>query len=455
MADDRFELYDLRVEVVAPAGARIHVQAKVGDSFELRGEMLHSAAGAGLLDLFAGRAAAAAAGQAARHRPARLDDHRRRGRLPRPELPDALSHHAHSASAAFSHAETTAVPLPAKDRRMSDRRDLELAPGYRISRLIRGGWQLAGGHGAVDRERAIADMAAFVDAGITTFDCADIYTGVEELIGDFVRRRRAAGRSPLQVHTKFVPDLDDLAARRRGLRRAASSTARCSASAWSGSTSCSSTGGTTTCRASSRPRWHSTALQREGKIRHSASPTSTRRSSAAMLDAGVPLASHPGAVFAARPPARARPGRLCARHAAALLRHAWPAASSPTAGSARRAGRAAREPLARQVPAHHRGVRRLGGLPGAAARAQAHRRPARRATSPRWRRAGCSTGRASRRPSSARAMPTICRETLAVFRLRLTPRTTRCWRRSWPRTRGPRATSTPWSATTPGATAAS
>ena len=26
----------------------------------------------------------------------------------------------------------------------------ELAPGYAISRVIRGGWQLAGGHGAVD-----------------------------------------------------------------------------------------------------------------------------------------------------------------------------------------------------------------------------------------------------------------------------------------------------------------
>ena len=65
---------------------------------------------------------------------------------------------------------------------------VELAPGYRISRMLRGGWQLAGGHGAVEAERAIADMAAFVDAGVTTFDCADIYTGVEELLGRFRRR---------------------------------------------------------------------------------------------------------------------------------------------------------------------------------------------------------------------------------------------------------------------------
>jgi hypothetical protein len=45
--------------------------------------------------------------------------------------------------------------------------------------------------GPVERERAIADMVAFLDAGITTFDCADIYTGVEALIGAF---HSAAGR---------------------------------------------------------------------------------------------------------------------------------------------------------------------------------------------------------------------------------------------------------------------
>ena len=87
---------------------------------------------------------------------------------------------------------------------------VELAPGYRIPRLIRGGWQLAGDHGEVDRERAIGDIAAFVDAGLDTVDGADIYTGVEALYGEFNARRRAAGGAPLQVHTKCVPDYDDL-----------------------------------------------------------------------------------------------------------------------------------------------------------------------------------------------------------------------------------------------------
>ncbi|MEO1789744.1 MAG: aldo/keto reductase [Pseudomonadota bacterium] len=86
-----------------------------------------------------------------------------------------------------------------------------LRPGYDISRVIKGGWQLAGDHGAVDRDAAVRDMEAFLDAGITTFDCADIYVGVEEMIGAFiadVRRRRGAevaGR--VRVHTKLVPDL--------------------------------------------------------------------------------------------------------------------------------------------------------------------------------------------------------------------------------------------------------
>src|SRR5919201_6836040 len=45
--DDSFELYDLRVEVTAPEGGAIHCGAKVGDYFELRGEMLYLPPGQG------------------------------------------------------------------------------------------------------------------------------------------------------------------------------------------------------------------------------------------------------------------------------------------------------------------------------------------------------------------------------------------------------------------------
>ena len=91
----------------------------------------------------------------------------------------------------------------------------DLRPGYSISRVIKGGWHLAGGHGPVREEEAIQDMLAFVKAGITTFDCADIYTGVENLIGIFLKRHRDAFRSgslpSVQIHTKYVPDYNALA----------------------------------------------------------------------------------------------------------------------------------------------------------------------------------------------------------------------------------------------------
>jgi aryl-alcohol dehydrogenase-like predicted oxidoreductase len=86
---------------------------------------------------------------------------------------------------------------------------IAIGSGYEISRVIKGGWHLAGDHGAVDREQALHDMAAFVEAGITTFDCADIYTGVEALIGRFRARYPMLARE-VQVHTKFIPDLDAL-----------------------------------------------------------------------------------------------------------------------------------------------------------------------------------------------------------------------------------------------------
>jgi len=90
---------------------------------------------------------------------------------------------------------------------------IELQSGYSISRVIMGGWQLARGHGPVDENLALQDMRAFVREGITTFDCADIYTG-EELIGKFIQEHKSAFVSgslpPIQIHTKYVPDLDEL-----------------------------------------------------------------------------------------------------------------------------------------------------------------------------------------------------------------------------------------------------
>jgi aryl-alcohol dehydrogenase-like predicted oxidoreductase len=91
---------------------------------------------------------------------------------------------------------------------------INLTPNYSISKIIKGNWQLAGGHGTIDKQQAIHDMIAFADNGITTFDCADIYTGVEELIGNFrtiyAQIRGAESLSNIKIHTKFVPDLSML-----------------------------------------------------------------------------------------------------------------------------------------------------------------------------------------------------------------------------------------------------
>jgi len=166
----------------------------------------------------------------------------------------------------------------------------ELAPGYTISRLIRGGWQLAGGHGAIARDRAITDMRAFLDAGITTFDCADIYTGVEEMIGDFRATLAPADRARLKVHTKFVPDLSALATLtgadieqiidRSLLRLRAEVLDLVQFHWWDYAI----------------PGWieaalHLARLRERGKIRHVAGTNFDTPRSAAVMEAGVPLAS--------------------------------------------------------------------------------------------------------------------------------------------------------------------
>ncbi|MDE0520495.1 MAG: aldo/keto reductase [Boseongicola sp.] len=99
--------------------------------------------------------------------------------------------------------------------RVADVPRVAVRPGYSVSRIIKGGWQLSGDHGAVNADQAISDMGRFVDAGVTVFDCADIYSGVEDKIGRFraglVRARGQDALDRVKVHTKYVPDRDSLA----------------------------------------------------------------------------------------------------------------------------------------------------------------------------------------------------------------------------------------------------
>lgn len=81
---------------------------------------------------------------------------------------------------------------------------------YVISRAIKGCWQMSSGHGGYPGiECALRDMAAFEAGGVVTFDCADIYTGVEAILGEY-RKMRPSDVPRMRVHTKFVPDLDVL-----------------------------------------------------------------------------------------------------------------------------------------------------------------------------------------------------------------------------------------------------
>ncbi len=96
---------------------------------------------------------------------------------------------------------------------------IELTPGYSVSRIINGLWQLSRGHHteAVQPAEAVASLLRMVDAGFTSFDCADIYLGVEELLGALLRDLKNSHRDPaiVQIHTKYVPDRSALATLRR------------------------------------------------------------------------------------------------------------------------------------------------------------------------------------------------------------------------------------------------
>ena len=93
---------------------------------------------------------------------------------------------------------------------MSEVGRVELSPGYSISSIINGCWQLTPDHGGgpgseKETHRIFADL---VDHGFTTFDCADIYIGVEETLGRF--RLSLADPDSIQIHTKFAANRDTL-----------------------------------------------------------------------------------------------------------------------------------------------------------------------------------------------------------------------------------------------------
>ncbi|TPN85577.1 TIGR04076 family protein [Mesorhizobium sp. CU2] len=113
MADDGFELFDLRVEAVIPDGKPIYCGAKPGDFFELKGEMLSLPAGRGF-SIYS--IAAVLPLLAAKQRPTHQNDWMTSDAeiaCPDPNCASRLRI-VRLGKRRFSHAETTAVPLPAE-----------------------------------------------------------------------------------------------------------------------------------------------------------------------------------------------------------------------------------------------------------------------------------------------------------------------------------------------------
>ncbi|KAK6184334.1 hypothetical protein SNE40_006826 [Patella caerulea] len=84
-----------------------------------------------------------------------------------------------------------------------------LAGGVEICRILNGMWQVSGAHGHVDPVKAADEMLLYYDAGLTTFDMADIYGPAEEIYGLFIKRlakeRGTEAVNKVQGFTKFVP----------------------------------------------------------------------------------------------------------------------------------------------------------------------------------------------------------------------------------------------------------
>ena len=77
-----------------------------------------------------------------------------------------------------------------------------------LRNVIVGCWQLSAGHTRHELS-GLHVLESYYEAGFRVFDCADIYTGVEELLGEFIAAHQLTA-DDIVVHTKYVPDLSAL-----------------------------------------------------------------------------------------------------------------------------------------------------------------------------------------------------------------------------------------------------
>ena len=110
-SDDSFELFDLRIEAVIPEGKPIYCGAKPGDYFELKGEMLSLPPSQGF-SIYS--ISAVLPLLAAKQRPTHKNDWMTSDAeiaCPDPNCASRLRI-VRTGKRRFSHAETTAEPLP-------------------------------------------------------------------------------------------------------------------------------------------------------------------------------------------------------------------------------------------------------------------------------------------------------------------------------------------------------
>ena len=94
------------------------------------------------------------------------------------------------------------MPLPASAYRL-------FAGDVTICRVLNGLWQVSGGHGAINPQKAIPEMLAYHDAGFTTWDLADHYGPAEDFVGQFrrllLKERGLEAFKQMAAFTKWVP----------------------------------------------------------------------------------------------------------------------------------------------------------------------------------------------------------------------------------------------------------
>ena len=63
-----------------------------------------------------------------------------------------------------------------------------LKNGLEIRQILNGMWQVSGAHGPINPNKASRAMMEYFDAGLTTFDMADIYGPAEDIFGEFLEQ---------------------------------------------------------------------------------------------------------------------------------------------------------------------------------------------------------------------------------------------------------------------------